>query len=64
MSAQTNVANYLRQLADKVEKSSWCYMSCNDSAGYVSVEQGKVCVKYPNGERKVTIELDYIEGNT
>lgn len=64
MTIQTDTANYLRELADKVETSSWCHMLCNDSVGYVSIQQGEICVKYPNGARKVIIELDYTEENT
>lgn len=64
MSIQQNVAQYLRELADKVEKSSYCTMeSCTDKRKYVELYHGdrRYSENFPTGEREVTLKLNYIE---
>ena len=66
-SIQQNVAQYLRELADKVEKSSYCRIeACTDEMKYVEFCQGnrRYSEKFPTGEREVTLKLNYIEENT
>lgn len=61
-SIQQNVAQYLRELADKVERSSYCIIeACTDERNFVTY-YGKTIANYvPTGEREVTLKLNYIE---
>lgn len=66
-SIQQNVAQYLRELADKVERSSYCTIeACTDARKYVELYQGnrRYSEKFPTGEREITLKLNYIEENT
>ena len=61
-SIQQNVAQYLRELADKVEKSSYCTCSIGTDERKFVTYHGKVLVEHiPTGEREVTLKLNYIE---
>jgi hypothetical protein len=65
MSIQQNVAQYLRELADKVERSSYCTISSTDNRVYTVgyIDRG-IVEKLPTGERQVELKLNYIEENT
>ena len=59
---QQNVAQYLRELADKVEKSSYCTMeACTDERKFVTYYGKTIANHFPTGEREVTLKLNYIE---
>lgn len=59
---QQNVAQYLRELADKVERSSYCTCCVDDTPMYISFDiGGGVLGRYKTGERNVTLKLNYIE---
>ena len=60
---QQNVAQYLRELADKVERSRWCTIEANEERKYVELYQGnaRYSEKFPTGEREATLKLNYIE---
>lgn len=62
-SIQQNVAQYLRELADKVERSSYSQIeSCTDERKYVTLyNDAKYSGKFPTGEHEVTLKLNYIE---
>ena len=61
-SVQQNVAQYLRELADKVERSSYCTCSVDETPEYVEVSyKGVTFSRYKTGEREVTLKLNYIE---
>ena len=61
-STQQNVAQYLRELADKVEMSSYCTASVEETPKYVEVSRGGVTFsRYKTGECEVTLKLNYIE---
>lgn len=58
---QQDVAQYLRELADKVERSSYCTCSVDDTPMYISFDiGGGVLGRYKTGERNVTLKLNYI----
>ena len=63
---QQNVAQYLRELADKVERSSYCTIAVNtDERKFITLyKNAKYAEKFPTGEREVTLKLNYIEENT
>lgn len=60
---QQNVAKYLRELADKVERSRYCTIAVNtNERKYVTLyKDAKYTDKFPTGEREVTLKLNYIE---
>lgn len=60
---QQNVAQYLRELADKVERSRWCTIeSSGEERKYFKINTGKRWdEKFPTGEHEVTLKLNYIE---
>lgn len=59
---QKQVANDLRELADKVERSSYCRIEWNDErCSVVYNKGGKMQVREPTGERAVSIQLRYLE---
>jgi len=59
---QQNVAQYLRELADRVESSSYCTCSVDDTPMYISFDiGGGVIGRYKTGERIVTLKLNYKE---
>ena len=59
---QQNVAQYLKELADKVEKSRYCTASVNETPEYVEVSRNGVTFsRYKTGEREITLKLNYIE---
>ena len=60
---QQNVAQYLRELADKVERSRWCTIeSSGEERKYFQINTGKRWdEKFPTGEREVALKLNYIE---
>lgn len=62
-SIQQDVAQYLRKLADKVEKSSYCTIeACTEERKFVQINTGKRWdEKFPTGEREITLKLNYIE---
>lgn len=61
-SIQQNVAQYLRELADKVERSSYCTCRVDETPEYVLVSyNGVTFSRYKTGEREVTLKLNYIE---
>lgn len=61
-SIQQNVAQYLRELADKVERSSYCTCSVDETPEYVEVSyKGVTFSRYKTGEREVILKLNYIE---
>ena len=62
-SIQQNVAQYLRELADKVEKSSYCICSVGtDERKFVTMYRGRGTVEHvPTGEHEVALKLNYIE---
>lgn len=65
MNIQQNVAQYLRGLADKVEKSSYCTIAVNtNERKYVTYYGKTITERTPTGEREVTLKLNYIEENT
>ena len=66
MTLQQEIAAYLRELADKVERSSYCaVLASEDKRMYVTVNTGqKWDEKFPTGERQVELKLNYIEENT
>ena len=63
MTTQQDVAIYLRELADKVERSSYCaVLASEDKRLYVTVNTGqKWDEKFPTGERQVELKLNYME---
>jgi len=63
MTLQQEIAAYLRELADKVERSRYCaVLASEDKRLYASVDTGDVLVKHiPTGERQVEFKLNYIE---
>jgi hypothetical protein len=66
MTLQQEVAAYLRELADKVERSRYCaVLASEDKRMYMAVNTGqKWDEKFPTGERQVELKLNYIEENT
>ena len=66
MTLQQEIAAYLRELADKVERSSYCaVLASEDKRMCVTMNTGqKWDVKFPTGERQVELKLNYIEENT
>lgn len=60
---QQDVAQYLRELADKVEKSSYCTIEvCTDERKYFQVNTGKRWdEKFPTGEREIALKLNYTD---
>lgn len=65
LAVREKVVQQLRELADKVEKSSYCKMSMNDErCSVVYSKGGELLVREPTGERIVNIQLNYLEENT
>jgi hypothetical protein len=65
MTLQQEIAAYLRELADKVERSSYCaVLASEDKRMYATVNTGeKLIRRIPTGERQVELKLNYIEEN-
>jgi hypothetical protein len=63
MTLQQEIAGYLRELADKVERSSYCaVLASEDKRMYTTIPSTyKVVTKIPTGERQVELKLNYIE---
>jgi amphi-Trp domain-containing protein len=66
MTLQQEIAAYLRELADKVERSSHCaVLASEDERMYVTIPTTfNTETKIPTGERQVELKLNYIEENT
>ncbi len=60
-SIQQNVAQYLRELADKVEGSRYCTIEADEEWKFITY-YGRVLAEHSyTGEREVTLKLNYIE---
>jgi len=63
MTLQQEMATYLRELADKVERSSYCaVLASEDKRMYTTIPSTyDGYEKIPTGERQVELKLNYIE---
>jgi hypothetical protein len=65
MTLQQEIATYLRELADNVERSSYCtVLASEDKRLYTTIPSSyREETKIPTGERQVELKLNYIEEN-
>ena len=63
MTLQQEIATYLRELADKVERSRYCAVLTSDNTRlYATIDTGeKLIRRVPTGERQVELKLNYME---